>query len=150
MASGTENGETLTNDHPGAGTEPMSEGRCHRLAKPMRYAARAIALVGALCFLTVLIGAAITDRSGPVTMEGITLAVLGLMALAACVASWWRERLAATLLMATSVGLGIHIGVCAGHSHFLAWSMVGLPYLVAGLLLLASWRLSTEPARQHP
>ena len=149
MALGTDNGETLTSDHPGAEMEPMSQGR-HRLAKPMRYAARAIAIVGALCFLTVLIGAAVTDRSGPITMEGVTLGLLGALALAACIISWWRERLAALLLIGTSVSLGIHIAVCAGHGHLLAWSIIGMPYLLAGLLLLGSWQLSRQASSQHP
>ena len=44
------------------------------------------------------------------------------------------------------VGLGIHIGVCAGRNHLIAWSMLGLPYLIAGQLILNSWRLSRKIA----
>ena len=127
----------------------MSQSGRHRLAKPMRWTARAIALAGAMFFLAMLIGAATTDGSEPITTEGILLGVLGVIALAGCVVSWWRERLAGILLVATAVGLGIHIGVCAGHNHLLAWSMLGLPYLVAGVLLLSSWRLSRQNPRQH-
>ena len=59
-----------------------------------------------------------------------------------CVARYtWRERLAGILLASTAVGQGIHIGVVAGHHHILVWSMLGLPYLVAGVLLLNSWWL---------
>ena len=149
MALGTDDGETLPNNPPGVGTEPTSQGRHHRLAKQMRYAARAIALAGAMFFLTMLIGGATTDGSEPITEEGAVLGVPGVIALAACVVSWWRERLAAILLLGTAVGLTIHISVCAGHNHLLAWSMLGLPYLLAGLLLLASWRLSTRHLPQH-
>jgi hypothetical protein len=46
------------------------------------------------------------------------------------------------LLVATSAGLGAHIGFCAGRYHLLVWSMLGLPYLVAGVLMLLAWRLS--------
>ena len=127
----------------------MSQSGRHRLAKPMRRTARAIALVGATYFLVMLIGSAINDGIGPITVEGATMAVLGLLALAGCVASWWRERLAGILLIGTAVGLGIHIGICAGRYHLLVWSVMGLPYLVAGLLLLGSLRLSRqEPPRQ--
>jgi len=129
--------------------EPMPQGRRHRLAKPMRWAARAIALAGAMFFLTMLIGPDTTNGSEPITTEGVVLGVPGVIALAACVVSWWRERLAAILLMGAAVGLGIHIGVYAGHNHLLAWSMLGLPYLVAGVLLLGSWRFSRHHPRQH-
>jgi len=149
MALDTEDGENPDNDHPGAGMEPTSQGGRHRLAKSMRWAARAIALAGAMFFLTMLIGPDTTDGSEPITTEGILLGVPGVIALAACVVSWWRERLAAILLMGAAVGLGIHIGVYAGHNHLLAWSMLGLPYLLAGLLLLASWRLSNQHPPQH-
>lgn len=122
----------------------MSQSGRHRLARPMRWTARAIALVGAIYFMVMLIGSAITDGIGPITIEAATIAVLGLVAVAGCVASWCRERLAGILLIGTAVGLGIHIGICAGQYHLLAWSMMGLPYLVAGLLLLGSLRLSRQ------
>ena len=120
----------------------------HRLAKPMRWAARAIALVGAIYFLVILIGSAINEAVGPITVEGATLALLALVAVAGCVASWWRERLAGILLIATAVGLGIHIGTYAGRWHLLMWSIMGLPYLFAGLLLLGSLRLSRKTPPQ--
>ncbi len=81
-----------------------------------------------------------------VSMAGILLGVFGGLALAGCIASWWRERLAGVLLVLVSAGLGIHIGVYAGRNHFLVWLMLGLPYLVAGVLFLISGRLSTKTA----
>jgi len=45
-----------------------------------------------------------------------------------------------------AAALGAHIANFAGRNHMLAWSMLGLPYLVAGILLLNSWRLSQELA----
>ena len=75
---------------------------------------------------------------------GILLAALSAVALAGCILSWWRERLAGILLVLVSIGLGIHIGAFAGRNHFLAWSMVGLPYLVAGGLLLSAWWLERK------
>ena len=127
----------------------MSQSGRHRLAKPMRWTARAIALVGATYFMVVLIGSAVNEGVGPITIEGATIAVLALLALAGCVASWWRERLAGILLIGTAVGLGIHIGICAGQHHLLAWLMMGLPYLVAGLLLLGSLQLSRQEPPRH-
>jgi len=124
------------------------ESKQYRLAKRMRWAARVIGLLAAGFLLTMLIGAAIaevlTEISEPITIEGILLGILGAIALAGCIVSWWRKRLAGILLILTAVGLGIHIGICAGHNHFLVWSMLGFPYIVAGGLLLTSWRLSRK------
>ncbi len=126
----------------------MLESKQERLAKRMRWAARVIGLLAAGFLLTMLIGAAIaevlTEISEPITIEGILLGILGAIALAGCIISWWWERLAGILLVFTAVGLGIHIGICAGRNHFLAWLMVGFPYLVAGGLFLTSWRLSRK------
>jgi hypothetical protein len=128
----------------------MLENKQYRLAKRMRWAGRIIGLVAAVFLLTMLIGTAIAEvlTNGWELMTtdivGILLGALGVLALAGCIVSWWRERLAGILLVLTSVGLGIHIGVCAGHNHFLAWLLVGFPYLVAGGLFLNSWRLSRK------
>ncbi len=120
----------------------------YRPAKRMTWAARVIGLVAAAFLLAMLIGAGIgellTEESEPITIEGLSLVVLAVIALAGCIISWWRQRLAGIVLILAAIGLGIHIGFFAGRNHFLAWSMVGLPYLVAGVLLLISLRLSTK------
>ena len=116
------------------------ESKQHRLAKWMRWAARIIALGAAGLLMMMLIGGALTEGLGQDTTEaiqGISLGILGLIALAGAIVSWWRERLAGILLVLTAVGFGIHIGIVAGHNHILAWSIMGLPYLIAGGLLLA-------------
>ena len=117
-----------------------------RLAKHMRWAARTIAIVATVFFVGMLIGSAVSEGVGPMTIESSTLALLGAVALAACIASWWRDITAGILLVLTSIGSGVHIGHFAGHNHILAWSIIGLPYLVASILILSSWRL----LRQNP
>ncbi len=123
----------------------MLESKQYRIAKRMRWAGRVIGLVAAGFLLIMLIGAAIaellTEDLEPFAIEGILLVVLAAIALAGGIVSWWRERFAGMLLVLAAVGLGIHIGIVAGRNHFLVWLMVGLPYLVAGALLLTSWRL---------
>ena len=93
-----------------------------------------------------LIGEAVTEfiSQGFVTtsIEGGLLVMIGLVALAGCVIIWWRDLPASILLVVTSAGLGVHIGIFAGRNHFMVWSMLGLPYLVAGVLLINAWRLS--------
>jgi len=78
-------------------------------------------------------------------VAGILIGVLGAIGLAGCIVSWWRERVAGILLVLTAIGFGIHIGLVAERNHFLAWLMVGFPYLVAAVLLFYSWRLSRKP-----
>lgn len=117
-----------------------------RLAKRMRWVGRIICLVITVFGGTMLIGGAISELllQGFVTtsIEGSLLVLIGIVALAGCILSWRKDLLASILLVITSVGLGIYIGLFAGHNHFLAWSMLGAPYLIAGLLLFSSWRLS--------
>ncbi|HEY92454.1 MAG TPA: hypothetical protein G4O17_01745 [Dehalococcoidia bacterium] len=130
----------------------MLESKQYHLTKRMRWAGRVIGLLAAGFLLTMLIGTAIaevlTEGWEPITtdIEGVLLGVLGIIALAGCIASWWRDRLAGILLILTAAGLGIHIGLCAGRNHFLAWLMMGFPYLAAGVLLLTAWRLSRKTA----
>jgi len=126
----------------------MSTSNRYRLAKRMRWAARVIGLVAAGFFLAIFIGEAIGDILSEdrevIEIAGILLGLLGGLALAGSIVSWWRERLASILLAVASIGLGIHIGVYAGRNHFLAWLMVGFPYLVAAVLLFYSWKLSKK------
>ena len=120
----------------------------YRLARRMRWTGRIIGLVAAGFLLAMLIASAIAEAvlNGlePITVEGILLGVLGAIALAGGILSWWRERLAGMILILVSAGLGIHIGIVAGRNHMLVWALLGLPYLLAGGLLLYSWRLSRK------
>ncbi len=87
----------------------------------MRWTARVIGLLAAVFLLVILIGEAIAEVTGgglePTnqddTIAGILIGVLGVIALAGCIVSWWHERLAALLLFITALSLGIHIGVYA-------------------------------------
>jgi hypothetical protein len=125
----------------------MLEGKQERLAKRMRWAARIIGLATAGLLLISLIAGAIVEAAEgweAIEIAGILLVLLAAMALAGCIVSWWRERLAGILLILAAVGMGIHIGVYAERNHFLVWLMLGLPYLIAGVLFLTSWRLSRK------
>ena len=123
------------------------EGGKHRLAKRMRLAARIIGTVAAVFFVSMLIGSAVAEGVGPITIEAGTVVLLGAVALAGCIASWWRDITGGILLVLTSISFGVHIGCFAGRNHFLVWLMIGLPYLVAGALILSSWRLSRKPSQ---
>ena len=124
------------------------ENSKYKIAIWMRITGRVISLLVAGFFLAFLVGGAIdealSEEVEAIEVAGIILAILVVVALAGSILSWWRERLAGILLVLVSIGLGIHIGIYAGRNYFLAWSMVGLPYLVAGGLLLYAWWLDEK------
>lgn len=117
-----------------------------RKARIMTLAGQIIGLIVAIFMAIMVIGSAageiIEDEPLPFDVEGVTLGIITIVALAGCIISWWRERLAGILLILVAIGLAIHIGICAGRNHVLAWITLGLPYLIAGGLLFGSWRLS--------
>ena len=108
----------------------------------LRWAGRIIASIAAIWVVVVLIGSAITEGAGPITIETGTLVFLGVLAVAGGILSWWKDMFSGILLFLTSVGLGIHISCYAGHSHVFAWVLIGLPYLIASILMVSSWQLS--------
>ena len=130
----------------------MLESKQHRLAKRMRWAARIIGLLAAVLCLFMLTASTIAEviagdwetTSQTDIIQGSLIGVLGAIGLAGCIVSWWRERLASILLVLTAIGFGVHIGICAGRNHFLAWLMMGFPYLIASVLFFNSWRLSRK------
>jgi len=126
----------------------MSVKNPERVAKRLRWTGRIICLILTVIGGTILIGESVDEfvsqGSLATSAEGITLLLIGLVALAGCILSWWRDLPAGILLVVTSVGLGVHIAICAGRNHFFAWSVMGLPYLIAGVLLLYAWRLSRQ------
>jgi len=118
----------------------------------MRWAARIIGLLAAgLCLFMLTastIAEVIAGSWGAISqtdiIQGSLIGVLGAIALAGCIVSWWRERLASILLVLTAAGFGIHIGLCAGRNHFLVWLMMGFPYLIASVLFFNSWLLTRK------
>jgi hypothetical protein len=106
----------------------------------MKLAGRVIASMGASSFLLVFIGDIAAGGPHPFAWEGASVVGVGVVAIAGAALSWWREAPAAVVLICASVLIGIQIAVYAGRYHVLVWSAMGLPYLVAGLLLLASER----------
>ena len=121
-----------------------------RLVKLIRWIGRIICLVITVFGGTVLIGEAASEifsRGFQIpSLEGSLLVLIGIVALIGCILSWWKDFVASILLIVTSVGLGIHIGMFAGRNHCLVWLMLGAPYLIAGLLLFIAWRLSMQKA----
>ena len=127
----------------------MSESNDNRLAKRMRLAARIIGLLVFGGFLLTLIAQGISEaiggrREALTNIQGIMLAVITAVALAGCILSWWRERLTGILLIVTAVVMGTYGGIIAGRNNIVVGLVLGLVYIVPGVLLLISWRLSRK------
>jgi hypothetical protein len=60
------------------------------------------------------------------------------------VLSWWRVRFAGILLVLVAIAFGVHIGYYIGANRFFAWTLMGLPHLIAGGLILWGWRLKRK------
>jgi hypothetical protein len=125
----------------------MRMGEQTKRAGRLRLAARIIGIgmtvFGGAMLIGEAVGALLGGGSTPIELAGILL-VVGAVALAGIILSFRYEKLGGILLVVCSGALGAHIAVYASRNHVLAWAMVGLPYLVAGVLFLQAWRLSRE------
>ena len=144
----------------------MSATKQQRLAKGMRWAARIIGIpvtaFGAMMAIGEGVQSVLAEGFGPVNLVffGGSFIVLSMMsALAGCIISWWRVRLAGILLILTFLEL-ITAGILAGGSvdlperfslpfilaNIMQASIMGSPFLIAGVLFLISWWLSRKTA----
>jgi hypothetical protein len=122
------------------------ENERYKLASRLKLAGRIIGF-GMVGFGgAMLIGEAVSEflevGSVPLEPAGVLLVVIGVVTLVGINLSWRQERVAGILLVACSAALGAHIAAYAARNHALAWAMVGLPFLVSGVLFLNAWRLS--------
>jgi hypothetical protein len=136
-----------------------------RVAKGMRWAARIIGLPVTLFGAMMAFGEGIqsiqTEGLGPInsalTWGGLFIALSMVIAVIGCVISWWKLRIAGILLVLTFLCL-IAAGVLAGGPVDLPGrfslsvilmnmgraSIMGSPFLIAGVLFIISWWLSQD------
>ena len=128
----------------------MLESGQYRLAEGMTWAGRVIGLGTVGFFLTLHIGWASVEFLAKgwevITIEFILISVIGAIALAGCIVSWGLERVAGVLLIVSAVlgGTGIPPLQPLIPGNVRVWLIIYLPFLVAGVLFLNSWRLSRE------
>lgn len=112
-----------------------------RTKKRMRWIARGIgSLVGAL-WIFIGITDAIWARE-PWTLEGAILSGLVIIAVLGVIIAWWREGLGGTVVVIGAIALSIFAYVTARFNKIWAMLISGGPFLVAGILFLASWQRS--------
>jgi len=119
-------------------------------AKRMRLAGQIIGLVTVGFVLTFLIGETAMEFQiegmAAITAEVVIIGVISGIALAGCILSWWRLHPAGILLIVAAVlqGTGIPPLPALIPQDARVWAIVGLPYLVAGVLFINAWRLSKK------
>ena len=126
----------------------MESGQ-YRLVKRMRLAARILGFgamgIGAAFVIYEAVGQFVGEGSVAMPIEVVWFVLILAMALAGCILSWRRERLAGILLVSSAAAMAADIYIIVGREKMITWLLFGLPYLIAGLLLLKSWRLSRRP-----
>ena len=130
----------------------VSESSQDRSASRLKWAARIVGLLASIGWLAIMTASSTyelaegdwEEMSTQNVVEGTLIVAIAGVALAGCVVSWWRLRLAAFLVVLASVAMGIHVALVAGRNHFLAWSFSGLPYLIAGGLFLGAWWVARD------
>lgn len=87
--------------------------------------------------------------SDPWTVESTILATLMVASVLAVAAAWWREGVGGTLLILVGAAHCIFAYVAAGHNKLFAVLISGVPFLLVGILFLASWFLSRRMEAAH-
>ncbi len=124
------------------------QGTGRQVAQWLRWIARGLgALVaGFWVFIGILEAIAGSD---PWTVESTVLTGLIVAGAAAVAAAWWREGIGGLLLLLVGAAHGIFSFAAAGHNKLFAVAITAVPFLLVGLLFLASWWFSrrTETAQ---
>jgi hypothetical protein len=106
----------------------------------MHRSARGLGTLAAAWWLFIGAAEAIAGRE-PWTMEGALLSVLIAANATGAALAWWREQIGGTVLVVAGAALCLFAYLTAGHNKGIAVLVSGAPFLLAGLLLLASgWR----------
>ena len=98
-------------------------------------------------WLISVVGSLIDELLGehtPFTLEGAALGGLVLLAVVGVLIAWRWEGIGGTMEVIGGIGLSTFAYLTAGSNKVFAMSVSGLPFLVSGVLLLISRRMSTR------
>jgi hypothetical protein len=106
--------------------------------KWMRWLARGIgsAVAGLWLFIGVVHG---VGDSEPWTLESTVIAVLIVASALGVLIGWCREAIGGAALVVVAITFSTFAWVTAGHNKGFAMSISGGPFLVVGVMFLASW-----------
>ena len=115
--------------------------------KWMRWIARAIGSLVGVLWLLIGISEVVWPHTPPspeASLQGAILSGLGITTVLGVLIAWWRERVGGTVVVVGAIALSTFAYVTAGRNKVWAMLFTGGPFLVAGILFLASWRRSTR------
>ena len=113
----------------------------NRSAKWLRRLARGIGSVPAAFWLFIGIASAIGNDE-PLTWESYFIAGFTVTAVILTIVAWRREKVGGILLIIFGLLFSTFAYFSAGHNKWIAVLPSGVPFLIAGVLFLASWRAS--------
>lgn len=119
-----------------------------RATKWMRWIGRGLGSLAGLFCLLIGIAEVIWPHTPPspeASQQGAMLAGLVITTVLGVLIAWWREGIGGTVVVIGAVALGTFAYVTAGHNKVWAMLITGGPFLVAGILFLATWWLSRRP-----
>jgi hypothetical protein len=113
-------------------------------AKWLRWLARGIGstVAGLWLFIGVLHG---VGDSEPWTLESTVIALLIAASALGVLIGWWREAIGGAALVIVAITFSAFAWVTAGHSKGFAMLISGGPFLVVGVMFLASWWRTGKP-----
>jgi hypothetical protein len=122
----------------------MIYDRRERIAKWLLRLARGLSLLLTGSWLFVGI-ASLFDELGPVTWESLFVGLAIVTAVIFTAAAWRQARLGGLLLIIFGLLFSIFGYFSAGNNQWFAVLVSGVPFMITGLLFLASWWLTNAP-----
>jgi len=111
-----------------------------RATRWVRWIARGIGSLIVALWLFVGVASGISE-SGPQTLEDTIMTGLVITSVLGVLIAWWREGIGGTMLVICAVAHSTFAYIVAGHNKGLAVLISGGPFLLIGILFLASqWR----------
>jgi hypothetical protein len=119
----------------------MPSGDNLRSVKALVWSGRILASAATVLFMWALTFFSFGGNTSSIEVGFAGYFIVLLMMLASPLLSWRKDRIAAGLLVFNSLVILIMLDYAASFS-FNMWLIIGLPFLVAGILLVAAWALT--------
>lgn len=112
-----------------------------------RWLARGLSTLPAAWWLFIGIASGISER-GPWTWESGIVVVMIILAVVVTAVAWWRAGAGGFLMILFGLAFSSFAYISAGRNEWLAVLVSGVPFLVAGIFFLVSWRQS-QPSHNN-
>ena len=110
------------------------------------WAARIIGSLAGFFWMFSIVSSSIVEFGAPILWEGYFIGSAVAILSAGVILSWFKEKAGGILLLVASLAFMIFSYLVAGHNKIFAALVSGFPFLVAGILFLVSWKISSKSA----